>query len=470
MDAEHSTNLKTQAGQPQSHADADEEPVFEFLGKPDENIWIVTRRGDPRKEQYLASPSNPYGVFPDGSVYGDPAQSRRNVEAQRSLMSKHNQAYTVRNILNHENLLSIVGIMQYQVFTQCQAPEAEQDNVELLVWDFADAGNLSNLFRHYPVEDSSHYLPESLCWHVLRSMTRAVTWLHEGKRLVYQHEGDDPEDGFKQDWLTINTDWFSILHRAIEPKNIWFQHPRGTETYGQCKLGDLSKAAVTCHAVDGRNENKSNYPPKGSFGIALATKEGDKPLENTRQVLDSNVGIAAMDEGDCPYTVRDEIWSIGATVFTMMTGQAPSYCCERCGCSHIRFCKSDGCLERQAAAKGCDCLLGGCEHIPEGAKCHDSISHWPDCPPQHNCPEVSINIHSWLAQARYSTMLRTVIMELLSYDPNGPNAYNSRIFRMWQFADAIEEAYKEWKTETEDGRDYVDIEDDMARRLQVKPE
>ena len=67
-------------------------------------------------------------------------------------------------------------------------------------------------------------------------------------------------------------------------------------------------------------------------------------------------------------------------------------------------------------------------------------------------------------------MLRTVIMELLNYDPNGPNAYNSRIFRMWQFADAIEVAYKEWKTETEDGRDYVDIEDDMARRLQVKPE
>jgi len=240
MDAKHSTNIKTQAGQPQSHFDRDEKPVFEFLGKLDENIWIVTRRGDPRKEQYLASPSSPYGVFPDGSVYGDTAQSREKVDVLKSLMSKHNQAHTVRNILNHENLLSIAGVMQYQVFTQCQAPEAEQDNVELLVWDFADAGNLSSLFRHYPVVDSSHYLPESLCWHVLRSMTRAVTWLHEGKRLVYQHEGDDPEDSFKQDWLTVNTDWFSILHRAIEPKNIWFQHPRGTETYGQCKLGDLS--------------------------------------------------------------------------------------------------------------------------------------------------------------------------------------------------------------------------------------
>jgi len=41
---------------------------------------------------------------------------------------------------------------------------------------------------------------------------------------------------------------------------------------------------------------------------------------------------------------------------------------------------------------------------------------------------------------------------------------------MWQFADAIEDAYKEWKTDTEEGQDYVDIEDDMARRLRVRPE
>ncbi|RBR24073.1 uncharacterized protein FIESC28_03186 [Fusarium coffeatum] len=437
MDAEHSTKIKTQAEQPQNHVDADEEPVFEFLGKPDENIWIVTIRGDPRKEQYLASPSNPYGVFPDGSVYGDPAESRRRVDAQRSLMSKHNQAYTVRNILNHENLLSIVGIMQYQVFTQCQAPEAEQDNVELLVWDFADAGNLSNLFRHYPVEDSSHYLPESLCWHVLRSMTRAVTWLHEGKRLVYQHEGDDPEDSFKKDWLTVNTDWFSILHRAIEPKNIWFQHPRGTETYGQCKLGDLSKAAVTCHAVDGRNENKSNYPPQGSFGIALATKEGDKPLENTRQVLDSNVGIAAMDEGDCPYTDRHRL--IAASDADVLTSD---------------FARAAGVLRDKLLRK-------------DVTACWEVASTYPKVlsamTPLVTGPIVLPNI----IVRRFPLIF---IRGLPNYDPNGPNAYTSRIFRMWQFADAIEEAYKEWKTDTEEGRDYVDIEDDMARRLQVRPE
>lgn len=41
---------------------------------------------------------------------------------------------------------------------------------------------------------------------------------------------------------------------------------------------------------------------------------------------------------------------------------------------------------------------------------------------------------------------------------------------MWHFAEAIEEAYKEWKTETEEGRDYVDIDDDMAMRMQLRHE
>jgi hypothetical protein len=67
-------------------------------------------------------------------------------------------------------------------------------------------------------------------------------------------------------------------------------------------------------------------------------------------------------------------------------------------------------------------------------------------------------------------MLRTVIREVLAYDPNEPQADNFRIFRMWHYANAIEEAYKEWKTETKEGQDYVDIEDDMAMRVQLRRE
>ncbi|RGP77621.1 hypothetical protein FLONG3_4194 [Fusarium longipes] len=466
MQTKQSTDAGIQLTAPHSPSPQDEEPMFEILRKVEDNVWIVTRRGDPRKEEYLASPS-PFGVRSSGTI--NTAQDLREADALRNLLLNHNQAHTVRQILNHENLLSIVGVMQYQIFTKQQTPDAQGNNVELLVWDFADAGNLSALFRHYPVEHSSFYLPEPLCWHVLRSMMRAVTWLHDGKRLVYQHKSGDPEDTLVKYWLTINTDWFSILHRAIEPKNIWFQHPRGTETYGQCKLGDFSTAAVTCHAVDGRNESKEkDIPTRESAGTALATRGGLQSLEVAREALEGGINLAGMDEVDRPYTLRDEIWSIGATVFTMMTGQAPSHCCEQCGCCHVRYCESGGCLERDASAKGCECLCGGCEHIPEGDECNDSISYWPDCPPRHNCTEVTINIHSWLARTRYSKYLRDTVRELLQYDPNGPLSAGGHLFRMWKYADALENAYQEWKAETKEGQDYVDIDDDMTERLRSR--
>lgn len=62
-------------------------------------------------------------------------------------------------------------------------------------------------------------------------------------------------------------------------------------------------------------------------------------------------------------------------------------------------------------------------------------------------------------------MLRTLVKELLNFDPNGPQRQSVRLFRMWPYANAIERAYKEWKTETKEGQDYIDIDDDIARRV-----
>lgn len=67
-------------------------------------------------------------------------------------------------------------------------------------------------------------------------------------------------------------------------------------------------------------------------------------------------------------------------------------------------------------------------------------------------------------------MLRTLVKELLNFDPNGPQRKTVRFFRMWHYASAIEEAYKEWKTETQEGQDYVDIDDDMERRIMLADE
>ncbi|KAF4334178.1 hypothetical protein FBEOM_12002 [Fusarium beomiforme] len=435
-------------------ADAGEH-TFELVEKVAKNVWIVTRKGDPRREKYLASPGNPIGVKTGETI--NARQDRKGAESLNSLLSKHNQGYAIRQILNHENLISIAGVMKHQPFNKSQTSDATQGNdVQMLVWDFADAGNLSALFRHYPCEGSDFYLPESLCWHVLRSLIRAVTYLHDGKRLFYRPEYLGRH--VVREWFSVNTDWFPILHRCIEPRNVWLQHPRGTETYGQCKLGDYSNAAVTCHALDAQSSPYSVGPD--SRGMALATKEGLWRLNDTR-ICYHLVPASIPHEGDRPYTLRDEMWSVGVTIFTMMTGQAPTYCCEECGCSHVVFCKKEGCLEKEAAEKGCHCGLGGCEHVSD-RKCEEEFSPLQECPAEHNCSEPNINIHSYLARARYTKSLRTIIKDLLDYNPA---MKGKRWIRMVEFAQRVELAYGVWKNETEDGRLYVDVEDDLLQRL-----
>ncbi|KAH7239155.1 hypothetical protein BKA59DRAFT_271799 [Fusarium tricinctum] len=431
----------------------DHDPVFEISSKLAQNVWVVTKKGDPRKQQYLASPSSPWGVQSDGTV--DYTEYDDEAYALARLLSKQNQAYTIRQILNHENLMSVAGIMEHQLFNKSQTPDTTQkDKVQLLVTDFADAGNLSALFRHYSCDTSAFYLPESLCWHVLRSLTRAVTYLHDGKRFCYPIQ----LPGLFGEWVSADTDWFPILHRRIEPRNIWLQHPRGTETYGLCKLGNFSSAAVTCHAIDTRS--KFSKPPSGSHGMALAVRTGVIELDKARLALEKNP--AELPESDRVYTLRDEMWSIGATVFTMMTGKAPTYACDECGCSHVAHCSEDGCLEKKAAAKGCDCALGGCEHLPD-EDCGEPITRWPACPANHHCLESVINVHSYLARARYTKTLRSIVKDLLQYDPQ-------EISVQWveaqSFAEIVEREYRSWKIGTEEGRDYVDIEDDMDKRWQ----
>jgi serine/threonine protein kinase len=235
-------------------------------------------------------------VKPDGTV--DVAQTRREAEALNTLLSSHNQAYTIRQILNHENLVSIVGIIENWPFNKSQTSDVTPgNNVQMLVWDFGDAGNLSALFRHYPCKSSEFYLPESLCWHVLRSLIRAVTYLHDGKRLIYRPEQLGRH--MVREWVSVNTDWFPILHRCIEPRNVWLQHPRGNETYGQCKLGDYSHAAITCHIVDG--QFNPDTVRSDSNGMALATKEGIWRLDDTRSAYD-------VPPASIPNEVRTQCW------------------------------------------------------------------------------------------------------------------------------------------------------------------
>jgi serine/threonine protein kinase len=153
-------------------------------------------------------------------------------------------------ILNHPNIISLIDI---QPITAVEgAISAAGPNADITIWEDMDAGCLSYLLpsmSDMPELNDEHgwhqlssvnhcrfSLPESLCWHVLRSMAKALLWLHHGVKET---------EGIPDEWERHDEDWQAILIRDVSPGQIWFKKPKGHETYGQCKLGGFAWAKVT---------------------------------------------------------------------------------------------------------------------------------------------------------------------------------------------------------------------------------
>lgn len=239
---------------------------FELVKSVVKGVWIAVKRNDPQGEKYLARRFHELDA-----KHADDSDAREKAIIHKNLMYHLDQANVISQILNHENLVSLVGRFHHTPFIGGRAASAE----EFLVWDFCDAANLSALFIDQPVEESSYYLPESFCWHVLRSLMRAITYLHDGKRMFY--DGETPR------YVEVDKDWHPILHRAIESGNVYFQHPRGKETYGLCKLGNFSNAAVTCHVpIDPENPIFQAEP-----ALSITARRGYRPLKRCRLEFDA---------------------------------------------------------------------------------------------------------------------------------------------------------------------------------------
>lgn len=243
---------------------------FELIRQLGNNVWLAGKPRDARGERYLAwrasTMDGPRAAIAAGRQLSDEDTLAL---AFRGLMDKEAQARAVSMVLNHPNLVSLVGNIEKR-----NGPHTE----EYLVWDFCDAANLSCLFMANPCRSSHYYLPESLCWHAAVSLTRAVAYLHDGQRRVLN---GDSRLGDKFVWQSMDEDWNPILHRAIEPKNIFFQHPRGSETYGLCKLGNFSHVAVTGHLI---RENAAS----GGGSVCIAPYRGWEPLEATMSKLNED--------------------------------------------------------------------------------------------------------------------------------------------------------------------------------------
>jgi hypothetical protein len=150
-------------------------------------------------------------------------------------------------ILNHPNIISLVDIIQTSALEGSTSQRGPYGDI--IVWEDMTAGSLSYLLpdpsTYPPFADHNAWnllaaqnfhrfsLPESLCWHVLKAISRALLWLHYGVK-----------EGGTGEWEECDEDWQTVLIMDISPGQIWFKKPRGEETYGECKLGGFGRARV----------------------------------------------------------------------------------------------------------------------------------------------------------------------------------------------------------------------------------
>ncbi|KAB5566852.1 hypothetical protein GE09DRAFT_1187284 [Coniochaeta sp. 2T2.1] len=333
-------------------------------------------------------------------------------------------------VLNHENLISLVGALPNPPSTEPGSTSRRSPDFSL-VYDRCADGNLKQLFENPPCELVSGYsfLPEGLVWHVCLSVLRALMFLHEGlrERVVL-----DLETGEADEWTYKPDDeglWMPILHRGIRPENIHFQSRRGNESYGMCKLGGFGRCLVsgTARVPAEHWKGERNVEVVGCLNI-LAGREV-KGQEEMREIwgekMENVVRWCPSDWNDTKkygqvYLVGSELAELAGILYRMMTGQWIQVDLCKCGCFHI--------------------------DSPTPCRCF--------------CPFKDMHTHQDWLKTKYSDGLRDVVLVMLR-----ENRENSAQACTW-YVRAMG-LYKEWKA-SPDGRGHVDHYDDFKARKMVE--
>lgn len=164
-------------------------------------------------------------------------------------------AKPLSHLLNHPNIISIIDIVRNE---QLEYGSGSNQNAKecvvkgMIVWEDMECGSLAyvlpaansypawtdTLAWHQLASQDLHRqsLPEGLCWHVLRSVGRALLWLHHGIK--------ETPGIVRGEMLPNDEDWHAVMIMDISPSQIWFKAPKREETYGECKLGGFGRARV----------------------------------------------------------------------------------------------------------------------------------------------------------------------------------------------------------------------------------
>lgn len=385
----------------------------------DTKTWLIHRKSD--DQQFLGFPWNP---------------SRQFVE-----LLDRGAGIAATALLNHLNLVNPIAQIPMESF-QGNLEQAEWFSV----WDFCDAGSLAEFMSSPPGVGGvpkqeltacgrvKRFLPESLVWHVTISMLRALAWLHEGYReeVCIDWEGDTPLRQIQgrraetDERGSVGEDWMPVLHRNIRAENIFFQHPRGSETYGNCKLGNFSKAFVSGHVHN------------NSGGQVVCSEDGTVPLDKLRQHM-AVQNIYTVKKNERPYFKGTELYHLGEVLYQMMTRKT----------------------------------------IPDREEC-------PICQGQHHNPQDTtvaqgrcpLGKHFFLGEElgiaqdltpvdtplEYTLQLRQLVYDMLSQQYRGSGSKQVDGKNAIALLGQAWKGYDEWKENDEDGKLYRDEWDDMVLR------
>ncbi|OTA05090.1 hypothetical protein A9Z42_0057000 [Trichoderma parareesei] len=283
---------------------------FTLLDRKEDGTWTAIRRTNPgEKDLYIALPwsmfdvpipNDPYAEEPEGGLVTRPeVQSWVHVN---SLVLK--DTGVVYQILNHKNIVSIADSIKDNAGADAAtSAETDVEAPDYMVWDHCAQFDLSARLEALR-ESPDEAIKESFCWHVLTSVLEAITYLHDGKRLV-------DEEGQRW-WKAESTDWTPILHGKIEPQNVLFQKKRQGERHDPCKLANFRWAVALNHTICYEGEEEDELDEDGG--------SADSRFERLEESLSLNACVWKC-QNPHEHSIDTELCSLGRLIFTMMTGE-----------------------------------------------------------------------------------------------------------------------------------------------------
>ncbi|KAI0112440.1 hypothetical protein GGR51DRAFT_40657 [Nemania sp. FL0031] len=292
---------------------------YEFLTEIAPDVWKISRKSD--RMEYLAQDVT-------DKLFIDVDSKPQELTDYGRLLAPDGQNLikNVKTVLNHPNLVSLVDCFALQVTKSGKRAREKW----YAVWDYCDAGNLGNLLvaaqprpqdqktadgdtimedagSEPDSQEGPKFLSESFCWHVLTSLLRALTWLHDGVQDVMQGENGV--------WQKINEDpnWSPMLHRNITPRNIFIGYPRRREWYGPVKLGNYGRLFISGHC----DSAGASQLPAFTKVLAPAPDQKVASLEDLI-TFDTTHGSLYPRQPDQPYTLVSEYRAVGEIIQAMM--------------------------------------------------------------------------------------------------------------------------------------------------------